>query len=149
MIKHEIKGYQTVDLHNFKLVLRFIDYCVLKKSCELNDNDLLTLAKFMVNMYFDPYCRLGINAIKKLFSICIETALNKAKDTANIKLFAQELYLNRPVESLLDMVTDLFLPLEGRVTETIYSYLSYTLFKSLLEKSNNNMMEFSTDINDW
>jgi len=103
----------------------------------------------MVNMFFDPSCRPGINAIKKLFSICIEIALNKAKDTAIIKQFAQELYLNRPVENLLDMVTDLFLPIEGCVTKTIYSYLSYTLFKSLLGKSNNNMMEFSTDINDW
>lgn len=139
--------YKIVGRHNFDLVLRFITYSVLKKTDGFRDNDLLTLSKFVVNMYFDPHCGQMINVIKKLFSTCIETVLHKKKQRT-IKLFAQEFYSNHSTENLSKMVVDLFVPIEGDSMKKIYSYLTYTLFKSYLGITNKRNV-FPSSVNDW
>jgi len=87
-----------------------------------------------------------INVIKRLFSACIETALQENDDTSIIA-FAQGLYSQYNYK-LLKMVVDLFLPLEGNTMKKIYTYLTFKLFKSLLEKTNN-IRSFPSNINEW
>lgn len=145
--KSSSSDYKIVGRHNFDLVLKFLTYSVQKMKNGFRDNDLLTLANFVVNMYFDPHCGQMINVIKKLFSTCIETVMHKKKPRA-ITLFAQEFYSNHSTENLSKMVVDLFLPIEGDIMKKIYSYLTYALFKSYLEITNKRKA-FPSNINDW
>jgi len=87
-----------------------------------------------------------INVIKQLFSACIETALQE-NDDASIITFAQEMYSQYNTR-LLKMVVDLFLPLEGSIMKKVYTYLTFKLYKSLLEKTNN-INAFPTNIKEW
>lgn len=145
--KSSNSDYNKVGRHNFDLVLRFLTHSVQKMTNGFRNNELLTLANFVINIYFDPHCGQMINVIKKLFSACIETVMRK-KNPRAITLFAQELYSNHSTENLSKMVVDLFVPIEGDIMKKIYSYLTYALFKSYLGMTNKRKA-FPSNINDW
>jgi len=115
--------------------MNFIYYNILKNNKTFNDDELLTLAQYIVTISFDHHCGQMINVIKKMFSACIETAFQEDDDTSII-IFAQGLY-SQYNNALLKMVVDLFLPLEGNIMKKMYTYLTFKLYKSLLEKTNN------------
>jgi len=71
-----------------------------------------------------------INVIKRLFSVCIETALED-NDTIIIA-FAQELYSKYNKDDILNMMVDLFLPLKGEIMKKMYTYITFKLYKLLL-----------------
>lgn len=149
-VRHETKENQAIKCHNYELVLRYLCYCVLKKPNEYNGTDLLTLAKYCVNLYLYPGCRPVTNIVKKVFSNCVKTAEYKAELTSFIERFVQELFSFCSIEDLLKIVVDLFLPIDSPVMEKMYSYLAYALFQSLIGKKNDNgNLEFPTDINVW
>jgi len=126
--------------------MNFLTYNILKNNKKLSDDELLTLAQYTVKISFDHYFGQMINVIKKLFSACIETAIQENDDTSII-IFAQELY-SQYDSKLLKMVVDLFLPLEGNTMKKIYTYLTFKLYKSLLEKTNN-ISPFPSSIKEW
>lgn len=139
--------HETIIPHSFELVINYISYCVLKNNNKFNNNDLLTLAKYIFTLSFDRHCGKMMSAIKKLFCACIETAL-RSNDEPTIIGFAQELYSWYPSDDLLTLIVDLFLPLEGHVMKIIYTYLTFKLLNSLLEKTNN-IHSFPTSVKDW
>lgn len=145
-LKCEIKGCKKIQRHNFELVMNFLSYSILKNNKKIKEEELLTLAQFIVAISFDYHCGQMINVIKKIFSACVETALQDDDDTAIIT-FAQGLY-SVYGNVLLKMVVDLFLPLEGNIMKKIYTYLTYKLYKSLLEKTNN-INAFPSNIKEW
>lgn len=145
-LKCQVNNSEKIGRPNFELVINFV-ICSIQKNNILSNNDLLTLAKYIVTVYFDHHCGQMINVIKKLFSTCIETVFYNADEIAIIS-FSQEFYSNYLEKDLLKMVVDLFLPFEGCTMEKIYSYITYKLYKSLLGKTNN-MSPFPSSINDW
>jgi hypothetical protein len=138
---------QKIGRHNFELVINFISYNILKNNKKFNVAELLTIAKYIVTISFDHLCGQMINVIKRLFSVCIETALEEDNDTA-IMTFAQELYSKYNKDDLLNMVVDLFLPLTGQIMKKMYTYLTYKLYKSLLGKTDDTIA-FPSSIKDW
>jgi len=126
--------------------MNFLSYNILKNNKKLSDDELLTLAQYIVKISFDHHFGQMINVIKKLFSVCIETAIQENDDTSII-IFAQELY-SQYDSKLLKMIVGLFLPLEGNIMQKIYTYLTFKLYKSLLEK-NNNISLFPSSIKEW
>jgi len=146
LLKCQINYCEKIGRHNFELVINFISYKILKNNKEFSDDELLTLAQYIVKISFDNHCGQMINVIKRLFSACIETALQENDDTSIIA-FAQGLYSQYNYK-LLKMVVDLFLPLEGNTMKKMYTYLTFKLFKSLLEKTND-IRSFPSNINEW
>ncbi|XP_025195249.1 uncharacterized protein LOC112594595 isoform X2 [Melanaphis sacchari] len=138
--------YQNIGRHNFELVINFISYNILKNNEKFSVAELLTIAKYIVKISFDRLCGQMINVIKRLFSTCIETALKEDNNTT-IMAFAQELYSKYNEDDLLDMIVNLFLPLEGQIMKKIYIYLTYKLYKSLLGK--NDTCAFPSSIKEW
>jgi len=126
--------------------MNFISYIILKNNKKFSEDELLTLAQYVAKIFFDHHCGQMINVIKKLFRACIETALQEDDDTSIIA-FAQRLY-SQYNYTLLKMVVDLFLPLEGKIMKKIYTYLTFKLYKSLLERTNN-ISAFPSNINEW
>jgi len=126
--------------------MSFISYIVLKNNKTFSEDELLTLAQYVAKIFFDQHCGQMINVIKKLFNACIETALKKDDDTSIIT-FAQKLY-SQYNYTLLKMVVDLFLPLQGNIVKKVYTYLTFKLYKSLLERTNN-ISAFPSSINEW
>jgi len=127
--------------------MNFISYNVEKNNKTFSEAELLTLAQYIAKISIDQHCGQMINVIKKLFSSCVETALQGVDDDASIITFGQELYSQYNTK-LLKMVVDLFLPLEGIIMEKLYTYLTFKLYKSLLER-NNNISAFPTSIKEW
>lgn len=146
LLKCQIKDSEKIERHNFELVMNFLSYNILKNNKKLSDDELLTLAQYTVKISFDHHFGQMINVIKKLFSASIETALQENDDTSII-IFAQELY-SQYDSKLLKMIVDLFLPLEGKIMKRIYTYLTFKLYKSLLEKTNN-ISPFPSSIKEW
>ncbi|XP_060854125.1 uncharacterized protein LOC132931987 [Rhopalosiphum padi] len=138
---------QNIGRHNFELVINFISYNILKNNKKFSVAELLTIAKYIVTISFDHLCGQMINVIKRLFSVCIETALEEDNDTA-IMTFTQELYSKYNKDDLLNMVVDLFLPLTGQIMKKMYTYLTYKLYKSLLGKTDDTIA-FPSSIKDW
>ncbi|XP_015373738.1 PREDICTED: uncharacterized protein LOC107168745 [Diuraphis noxia] len=134
-IEYQVKDYNNIERHNFELIINFISHCVLKNNKKFSVEELLIIAKHTVTIYFH-LCRQMINVLKRLFSACIKTALEETNSLAIMK-FAQELYSEYNKNDLLNMTVDLFLPLEGKIMEKIYSYLTHKLYKSLLGKTDN------------
>jgi len=135
LIEYQIKDYNHIERHNFELIINFISYCVLKNNKKFSVEELLAIAKHTVTIYFH-LCGQMINVLKKLFGACIKTAFEETNSLA-IMEFAQELYSEFNKHDLLNMTVDLFLPLEGQIMKTMYSYLTYKLYKSLLGKTDN------------
>lgn len=146
LLKCQIKDSEKIKRHNFELAMNFLTYNILKNNKKLSDDELLTLAQYIVKISFDHHFGQMINVIKKLFSACIETAIQENDDTSII-IFAQELY-SQYDSKLLKMIVDLFLPLEGNTMKKIYTYLTFKLYKSLLEKTNN-ISPFPSSIKEW
>lgn len=145
-IKCQINDYGKIGIHNFELVLNLISHNILKNK-GFNNHDLLTLAKIAVTISLDYHCGQMTNIIENLFSTCINKALSEDNDS-DIISFAQELYSSHKKSDLLNIVVDLFLPLEGPIQKKIYSYLTFKLYKSFLGKTNN-INPYPTDINCW
>ncbi|XP_026818923.1 uncharacterized protein LOC113557546, partial [Rhopalosiphum maidis] len=141
--------YQNIGRHNFELVITFISQNILKNSKKFSVAELLTIAKYMVTISFDHLLGQMINVIKRLFSVCIETALEEDNGT-NIMSFAQELYSkhNEYDDVLNIMIVDLFLPLSGPTMKKMYTYLTYKLYKSLLGKTDDTNA-FPSSIKQW
>lgn len=146
LLKCQINDREKIERHSFELVMNFISYKILKNSKTFSKDELLTLALYITKISFDQHCGQMINVIKQLFSVCIETAL-KENDDASIITFAQEMYSQYNTR-LLKMVVDLFLPLEGSIVKKVYTYLTFKLYKSLLERTNN-INAFPTNIKEW
>lgn len=146
LFKCQINDCENIKRHNFELVMNFISYNIKKNNKTFSEDELLTLAQYIAKLFFDQHCGQMINVIKKLFSACIETALQE-DDDASIITFAQGLYSQYNTK-LLKMVVDLFLPLEGNIMKKVYTYLTFKLYKSLLEKTNN-LNSFPTNIKEW
>lgn len=145
--KCQVYGDGKIGRHNFELVLRFIWTSILRNNHGFSKDDMLKLAKFTVTLSFDYHCGQMINVIKYLFCTLIETALHENDDT-DVIAFAQELFSQHEEGFILKKISDLFLPLHGNVMKTIYTYLTYKLFKTLLGKTNNTNV-FPTHIKDW
>jgi len=126
--------------------MHFISYNIKKNNKTFSEDELLTLAQYIAKLFFDQHCGQMINVIKEVFSACIETALQE-DDDASIITFAQELYSQYNTK-LLKMVVDLFLPLEGNIMKKLYAYLTFKLYKSLLERTND-LSSFPTNIKEW
>lgn len=133
--------------HNFELIINYISHCVLKNDNKFSNNDLLKLAKCIFTISSDHHYGKMLIVIKKLFCVCIETALHD-NDEAAIIGFSQELYIRYPSDDLLMLIVNLFLPLEGHIMEKIYTYLTFKLFNSLLEKTNN-INTYPSSVKDW
>lgn len=147
LLKSQIYDNEKIELHNFELILTYILHSILKKNHGFNNNDLLTLAKFTFIISFDHHCGKMMIVIKKLFNACVETALDADNELAILK-FAQELYAKYSLDDLMTLVVNFFLPLEGHIMKKIYSYLTYKLFKELLDKTEN-LDPFPSSIKDW
>lgn len=132
--------------HNFELVLNIILHSILRNNL-FSDNDLLTLAKFAVIMYFDHNHEKALNETTSLFSTCITTALHKGNET-DILMFAHELYSKYEEDHLLKMVEGLFLPLNGEVMKKIYTIWTFKLYKSLLGQTSC-INDYPSNINEW
>ncbi|XP_016658041.1 uncharacterized protein LOC107883100 [Acyrthosiphon pisum] len=144
--EYQLKDFKNIGRHNFELVINFISSSILKNNKKFCVDELLTVAKYTVTIYFN-LCGQMINVLKKLFSVCIETALEKDNGSAII-VFAEELYSKHNEDNLLNMLVDLFLPLEGQILKKMYTYLTYKLFKSLLGKTDNKNT-FPSSIKEW
>lgn len=147
LLKSQIYDNGKIGHQNFELILTYIQHSILKNNNGFNNNDLLTLAKFILILSFDHHYGKMISVIKKLFNACVEAALD-ADDEMAILAFAQELYAKYSLDDLLTLVVDFFLPLEGLIMNKMYTYLAYKLFKALLEKTNN-IDSFPSSIKDW
>ncbi|XP_025205348.1 uncharacterized protein LOC112601785 [Melanaphis sacchari] len=145
-LKCQIKDCTKIEKHNFELTINFVSYNILKNNKEFSDDELLTLAQYIAKISFDNHCGQMINVLKELFTACIETAFQENDDTSIIT-FAQELY-SQYKNTLFKMVVDLFLPLKGNTMKTIYTYLTFKLYKSLLDKTNN-LSAFPSNIKEW
>ncbi|CAI6371533.1 unnamed protein product [Macrosiphum euphorbiae] len=145
-IEYQIKNYKNIKRHNFELVLNCISSSILKNNKTFCVDELLTIAKYTVTIYFHLGGQM-INVLKRLFSVCIETALEKDNGSAII-VFAEELYSEHNEDNLLIMMVDLFLPLEGQILEKMYTYLTYKIFKLLLGKTDNKNT-FPSSIKEW
>jgi len=141
-----MKDYKNIGRHNFEFVINFICYSILKNNKNFSVEELLTIAKYTITIYFHT-CGQMINVLKRLFSTCIETALEEDNDSAIIT-FAQELYSEYKEYDLLNMSIDLFLTLEGQKMKIIYTYLTYKLYNSLLGKTDNTN-SFPSSFNEW
>ncbi|CAH1724467.1 unnamed protein product [Aphis gossypii] len=139
--------YQKIGRHNFELIINFISHSILKNNKKFSVAELLTIAKYIVTISFDHLCGQMINVIKRLFSVCIETALEEDNDTTIIA-FAQELYSKYNEDDLLNMMVDLFLPLKGEIMKKIYTYITFKLYKSLLGKMDDTSA-FPSSIKEW
>jgi len=139
--------YQKVKRHNFELVIHFIRYNILKNDKKFSVAQLLEIANFSVTISFDPLLGQMINVIRILFSACIETALEEDNDNTIIAV-AEDIYLKYNKDDLLNMTVDLFLPLKGQIMKKMYTYLTYKLFKSLLEKTDDTST-FPSCIKEW
>jgi len=139
--------YQKVGRHNFELVINFISHSILNNKKKFSGAELLTIAKYIVTISFDHLYGQMINVIKRLFSVCIETALEEDNDTTIIA-FAQELYSKYNKDDLLNMMVDLFLPLKGEIMKKMYTYLTFKLYKSLLGKTDD-VSAFPSSIKEW
>jgi len=146
LIEYQIKDYKNIERHNFELIINFISYSILKNNKKFSVKELLTIAKHTVTIYFH-LCGQMINVLKKLFNVCIKTALEETNSLAIVE-FAQELYSEHNEDNLLNMTIDLFLPLEGQTMKKMYSYLTYKLYKSLLGKTDNKNI-FPSNIKEW
>lgn len=146
LLKCQINDCKNFKRHNFELVMKFISYNIDKNNKTFSEDELLTLAQYIAKISFDQYCGQMINVIQQLFTACIETALQE-DDDASIITFAQGLYSQYNIK-LLKMVVDLFLPLEGKIMKKVYTYITFKLYKSLLERTNN-MSAFPTNIKEW
>ncbi|XP_022161948.1 uncharacterized protein LOC111027806 [Myzus persicae] len=146
LLKCEIQDCENMKRHNFELVMNFISYNILKNNKKFSEDELLTLAQYIAKISLDRFCGQMINVINKLFSACIETALQEDDDTSIIT-FAQGLY-SQFNNKLLKMVVTLFLPLEGNIMKKVYTYLTFKLYKSLLERTNN-ISAFPSNIQEW
>ncbi|VVC34073.1 Hypothetical protein CINCED_3A000319 [Cinara cedri] len=142
-----INKHGLINHHNFALVFQFFSLSVLKSNNVFSNDDLLTIAKFVVIISLDYYCGQMLNPIKTLFSICVEKGLHEDNDTGIIA-FAEEMISRHNEEIVLKMVVDLFLPIEGHVMKKMYCYLTFKFFKSFL-KQTKNKNPFPTSINDW
>jgi len=141
-----MKDFKNIGRHNFELVINFISYSILKNNKKFSVDELLKIAKYIVTIYFH-LCGQMINVLKRLFSACIETALEGDNDPAIIA-FVEELYSEHNEDNLLIMAVDLFLPLEGQIMKKMYTYLTYKLYMSLLGKTDNNNI-FPSSIKEW
>lgn len=147
LVKRQINDDEIIKQQNFELVFQFLSICVLNSNNDFTGDDLLTLARIAVIISFDYHCGQMINAIKTLFSVCIEKSLHEGNETAIIS-FAEEIISQHEEEDVLRMVVHLFLPIKGRVIKKMYCYITFKLFKSLLHQTNN-INVFPTSINDW
>lgn len=145
-IKCQINDYGKIGRHNFELVLNYISHNILKNE-GFKNSDLLTLAKIAATISLDYHCGQMIYVIENLFSTCINKAFSEDNDT-DIISFAQELYSSYKKSDLLNIVIDLFLPLNSPVQKKICSYLTFKLYKSFLGQTNN-ISPYPNDINDW
>jgi len=145
-LEYQIKDFKNIGRHNFELVINFISHSILKNNKKFSVDELLTIAKYIVTIYFH-LCGQMINVLKRLFSACIKTALEEDNDPA-IKAFVEELYSKHNEDDLLNMAVDLFLPLEGQIMKKTYTYLTYKLYMSLLGKTDNNNT-FPSSIKEW
>lgn len=139
--------YENIGRHNFELVIHFITYSILKNNKNFSVDELLTIAKYIVTISFDQFCGQMINVIKRLFSACVESALEEDNVPA-IMAFSQELYSKYNEDDLLNMMVGLFLPLEGQIMKKMYTYLTYKLYKSLLGQTDNTNA-FPSSIKEW
>lgn len=146
-LEYGMKNNKNIGRHNFELVINFTTYSILKNSEKFSIVELLTLAKYIVTISLDCFCGQMINVIKRLFSACIETAL-KEDNGSTLLAFAEELFSKYNEDNLLKMTVDLFLPLEGKITKTIYTYLTFKLYKSLLGKMDDTSA-FPSSIKEW
>ncbi|KAL5238955.1 hypothetical protein ACI65C_006365 [Semiaphis heraclei] len=145
--EYQMEDYKNIERHNFELVINFISYSILKNYKNFSVDELLTIAKYTVTIYFHA-CGQMINVLKRLFSVCIETALEEDNDPAIIT-FAQELYSEHNEYNILNiMLIDLFLTCEGQIMKKMYTYLTYKLYKSLLGKTDN-QNSFPSNIKEW
>lgn len=138
--------YQKVGRHNFDLVINFISHSIFKNK-KFSVAELLTIANLIVTISFDHLCGQMMYVIKRLFKVCIETALEEDNDTTIIA-FAQEFYSKYNKDDLSNMMVDLFLPLEGKTMKTIYAYITFKLYKSLLGKTDDTSA-FPSSIKEW
>ncbi|KAL5239224.1 hypothetical protein ACI65C_006634 [Semiaphis heraclei] len=83
--EYQMEDYKNIERHNFELVINFISYSILKNNKNFSVDELLTIAKYTVIIYFHA-CGQMINVLKRLFSACIETALEEDNDPAIIHL---------------------------------------------------------------
>jgi len=139
--------YQKVGRHNFELVINFISYNILKNDKKFSVAQLLEIANFIIAISFDHPFGQMINVIKMLFSACIETVLEEDNDNTIVAV-AQDLFLKYNEDDLLNMTADLFLPLKGQIMKKMYTYLTYKLFKSLLQKTDDTST-FPSCIKKW
>ncbi|XP_022176748.1 uncharacterized protein LOC111038114 [Myzus persicae] len=143
---YQMKDYKNIALHNFKFVMDFISFCILKTYNDYSFDELLKIAKYTVTIYFHLSGRM-FNALQTLFSTCIETAIEE-DDDLTIMAFAEELYSEHNEDELIIMMVDLFLPFDGEICKKMYTYLTYKLFKLLLGKTDITNT-FPSSINDW
>jgi len=141
-----MKDFKNIGRHNFELVINIISHSILKNNQKFSVDELLTISKYIVKIYFH-LCGEMINVLKRLFSACIETALEEDNDPAIIA-FVEELYSEHNEDDLLNMTVSLFLPLEGQIMKKMYTYLTYKLYMSLLGKTDNNNT-FPSSIKEW
>lgn len=137
-----------IERHNFELVMNFLSHSVMNEHNEFSNNDLLTLAKLTLTIYFDCHYGEMIDAIQELFSACIEKAFHYDDDSAVIT-FGQELYSQLKNDNLSNMIIDLFLPLKGdhTVMKKLYSYLTFKFYLSLLDKNSKEV--FPSNFENW
>ncbi|XP_060878120.1 uncharacterized protein LOC132950616 [Metopolophium dirhodum] len=145
-LEYQMNDFKNIGRHNFELVTTFISHSILKNNKQFSVDELLTIAKYIVTINFH-LCGQMINVLKRLFSTCIETALEEDNDPA-IKAFVEELYSKHNEDDLLIMAVDLFLPFEGQIMKKMYTYLTYKLYMSLLGKTDNNNT-FPSSIKEW
>lgn len=147
LLKSEVKDLQPIGEHNFKLVMNYLTQCIKKNNNGLSKDELLMLARFVVNIYFDPHCGPMLMIIKDLFSLCITSALHENDENA-LMSFTEELYIQHVDNNLNKMVVDLFLPKNNSIEDKMYSYLTYKLYTLLLGKTNDKN-PFPSNINNW
>lgn len=147
LIKCEINNYKKIGQHNFELVMKLISHNILKTNNGFTSNDLSTLANIAVTISFDYHCRRMTDVIKQLFSACIEKKLY-GKDETAIVSFSND-FFSKYTEAQLLKIINLFLPLNnhGQLMKTIYKYITFKLFKSLLGVTNND--KAFPCMNDW
>lgn len=131
----DIDDNKHIKKHNFELVMNLLHRYV-KEMC-YTSKDLLIFAKFCVAMLFDHDCRKMkmMDMLKQLFTDCIDKALYPKQHT-DIISFCNDLFSTYSQVELSKIITDLFLPLKNSTLKVVYTFLTYKLYYSLLEKPN-------------
>lgn len=145
-LEYQIKDYKNIERHNFELVIDFISNSILKNNKQFSVDELLTIANYTITICIH-LCGQMINVVQRLFSTCIETALEEDNSPA-IVAFVEQLYSKHDEDDLLNITVELFLPLNGQTMKKMYTCLTYKLYKSLLGKTENKD-SFPSSINEW